>query len=338
MNVDPMIVDVVERFLADQCPPGQVRRIEQGAAAAALWSGLAELGLPDLLLPEDAGGAAASMSTTERVATACGAAALPVPLAFTLWLRGILHRLGIAAPAGAMTLASGVVDAAGLRCHRVPFAATAQWVLVYCPDGARLLPVAEAEALGSLAGNANTLRRDLVWRDTAAAIVLDEARDWQADGALITAALLAGAARRCLEITVDYANTRSQFGRPIGKFQAIQHQLSVVAEEVFAVRMAVQQAFAGYDAGPQAQLRVAMAKGRASEAAQTIAALCHGVVGAIGITDEFDLHLFTRRLNEWRQDFGSETPWYERVGAALLAGGEAPASALDFLLAHELAA
>jgi len=353
MSLDPLIVDAVERFLAEQCPSERVRQIEQGGSPDALWSELAELGLPDLLLPEEKGGAAASMQTAARVFDACGAAALPVPLAFTAWLRGLLYRAGIELPPGPVTLAKMSGEAGAPRCQRVPFAATARWVLAWGDDGARLLPVAQAEVIGSTSGNANTLRRDLAWPDPSAAIALDMSRDWQADGALATAAMLAGAARRCLEITVDYANTRAQFGRPIGKFQAIQHQLSVVAEEVFAMRMAAQQAFAGYDHGASAspgihaeethanrdaQLRVAMAKGRASEAARTVAALCHGIVGAIGITDEFALHLFTRRLLEWRQDFGGETPWYERVGQALLAGGETPPSALDFLLAHQPAA
>jgi len=84
MNFDSLIIDMIERFLADQCPPGRVREIEQGASSEALWSELAELGLPDLLLPESEGGAAATLQTAERVFEACGAAALPVPLAFTI--------------------------------------------------------------------------------------------------------------------------------------------------------------------------------------------------------------------------------------------------------------
>ena len=338
-SFDQLIIDTIESFLAEQCPYERVRQIEQGASSSeALWSELADLGFPNLLLPEEEGGAAASMQTAGRVFDACGAAALPVPLAFTAWVRGILYRPGLAMPQGPITLAKSAVVDSRLRCYRVPFAATSQWVLAFGEGVTRLLPVAEAEVIGSTDSNANTLRRDLEWRDPSVGIVFDTVRDWQAEGALVTTAMLAGAARHCLEITVEYANTRAQFGRPIGKFQAIQHQLSVVAEEMFAVRMAAQKAFAGYDTSAESQLRVAMAKGRASEAAQTIAAFCHGVVGAIGITDEFELHLHTRRLHEWRQDFGSETLWYERVGHALLAGCGAPGSALDFLLAHEQAA
>jgi acyl-CoA dehydrogenase len=76
-------------------------------------------------------------------------------------------------------------------------------------------------------------------------------------------------------------------------------------------------------------LRAGMAKARASEAVALVAPLAHAIHGAIGVTAELDLQLYTRRLHDWRADFGSERIWNLAVGRALLASGD---SALDFML------
>jgi acyl-CoA dehydrogenase len=117
--------------------------------------------------------------------------------------------------------------------------------------------------------------------------------------------------------TLHYANDRNQFGRPIGKFQAIQHQLSVISEHVFAARMAAQIGCQSVSATPD-RLRVAIAKARTSEAALEVASLSHSIHGAIGFTAEFDLQLFTRRLHLWRQAGGSESYWHDVLGADLV--------------------
>ncbi|KAF7964027.1 hypothetical protein AWV80_03025 [Cupriavidus sp. UYMU48A] len=79
-------------------------------------------------------------------------------------------------------------------------------------------------------------------------------------------------------------------------------------------------AFAGTGNQPK-QLSAAMAKARSSEAAQIIAATAHGLHGAIGITEEYDLQLLTRRLHEWRTAHGSEAGWAMTVGDAFLQSG-----------------
>jgi acyl-CoA dehydrogenase len=114
-----------------------------------------------------------------------------------------------------------------------------------------------------------------------------------------------------------YANERNQFGRPISKFQAIQHQLSVISEHAFAARMAAQIGCHA-DAATPDRLRVAVAKVRTSEAALEVAALSHSIHGAIGFTEEFDLQLYTRRLHAWRQAGGSESYWRGVLGAELV--------------------
>jgi acyl-CoA dehydrogenase len=145
--------------------------------------------------------------------------------------------------------------------------------------------------------------------------------------ATVMSAQLAGALGAVFERTLAHANERQQFGRAIGKFQAIQHQLSVMAEEVFAARMAAQIGCWADGAGDPLvpdRLRVATAKARCSEAALQVASLAHAIHGAIGFTREFDLQLFTRRLHAWRQAAGGESYWQRVLGQALVDDAQGP--------------
>ncbi len=135
--------------------------------------------------------------------------------------------------------------------------------------------------------------------------------------ACLYAAQMAGAMQQVLDMTLHYANQRVQFGRPIGKFQAIQHQLAVMAEQTLAARMAAQIGCASSGLLPD-RLRAAIAKARTSEAAVEVAALSHSIHGAIGFTHEFDLQIYTRRLHHWRLGAGSESHWHDVLGAALV--------------------
>ena len=142
-------------------------------------------------------------------------------------------------------------------------------------------------------------------------------------GAFSRAALMSGALERILAMTVDYARERIQFGRPIGQFQAVQQELAVLAGEVAAAQSAADTAAAALDAGGDSsvELAVAVAKMRVGEAAGRAAKIAHQVHGAIGFTQEHELHYRTRRLWAWRDEYGSETFWAERVGEAVLRTG-----------------
>jgi acyl-CoA dehydrogenase len=138
--------------------------------------------------------------------------------------------------------------------------------------------------------------------------------------AVLLAADIAGTAARLLAMTVAYANERVQFGKPIGRQQAIQQQLAVMAEDAVASRMGAELACAG---GLPVRVEVAAtAKSVASAAAARMANTAHAVHGAIGISEEFDLQLFTRRLQAARRAAGSESYWNGLLGAARLADAE----------------
>jgi alkylation response protein AidB-like acyl-CoA dehydrogenase len=136
------------------------------------------------------------------------------------------------------------------------------------------------------------------------------------------AAQIAGAAEAALELSVRYANDRVQFGRPIGKFQAIQQQLALLAEEVAASIVAVESAaIAVAEDRASAAIAVPAAKIRTGEAAGKICDIAHQVHGAIGFTEEHSLHYLTRRLWSWRDEFGTEADWALALGRHMAALG-----------------
>jgi hypothetical protein len=236
--------------------------------------------------------------------------------------------------AGPVTLAQApaALGAGPIVCTAVPCGMVADWVLLSTPASDCLLP--SAAAARQRAGGHGSLAADMQWPGLPAqAIALPraaDAPDWRATAAALVAAQMAGAMERLLAMTIQYANERSQFGKPIGKLQAIQQQLSVMAEQVFAARSAALIGLSG--AGTRVDpLRAAIAKARAGEAAVTAAAVSHAVHGAIGVTAEFDLQLYTRRLHEWRGQYGGETYWQRRLGQALIADTATP---LQFVLQH----
>ena len=139
-------------------------------------------------------------------------------------------------------------------------------------------------------------------------------------GALARAAQMAGALESILAQSVRYATERKQFGRPIGAFQAIQHQLAILAGHTAASGMAAANACRAAERGDPT-FEVAAAKVRVGEAAGVGASIAHQTHGAIGFTYEHSLHFSTRRLWSWRAEFGSESVWAAELGRRAAARG-----------------
>jgi acyl-CoA dehydrogenase len=131
---------------------------------------------------------------------------------------------------------------------------------------------------------------------------------------------IAGALEHALEYTLLYANERVQFGRPIAKFQAIQHLLAVLAGHTAAASAAADAAVEASRLAPD-EFAVAVAKSRTGEAAGKAAEIAHQVHGAMGYTREHNLHYSTRRLWSWRDEFGNESFWQTRLGRMVAARG-----------------
>jgi alkylation response protein AidB-like acyl-CoA dehydrogenase len=344
MTMDTLLGDAAERLFAHTCTPALLRAAEQGHSIAAAWQACEDAGFADALVPEAQGGAGLDLADALPVVWAAGRHLCPYPIAHTVLARAWLARAGHAVPKGSIAIA-----AQGLAMQQdritgvnVPWVRVADHVLAQVDGHVLLLPVAAGciapnGVHGSLDGEASWSLRTAVRVDGEASVAPRTAvrMTGEASEALLVAhrghggtaleelaaiayaGLMAGAVDRVLAMTLDYANQRTQFGKAIGRFQAVQQQISVMAEHVWAARMAAQLAFQGRGGQPQA-LMAAVGKARTSQAAPLVADIAHAVHGAIGITAEFDLQCYTRRLRDWRLAGGSESYWHARIGAAAL--------------------
>lgn len=314
--MDDLFSDALRQLLRDQCTTKLVREIEGGQLPAPLWQRLEESGFPDAMVSEEDGGADMSLSEVFALFELCGSYALPVPLAETMLARAVLAQAGVPRPAGSISFGQANISPDGaVVSNLVPCGRVADWVLVTQGEQCLLMPVARARKSPAVFA----LDATLEWPGSACAGAQEVAggHDLKTLQACVYAAQLAGALTSVFNRTLQYANERSQFGRPIGKFQAIQHQLSVISEHTFAARMAARIGCESKGKMPQ-RVHVAVAKARSSEAGLEVAALAHSIHGAIGFTEEFDLQLFTRRLHLWRQAGGSESYWYDVLGTELV--------------------
>ena len=322
--------DSADRFFAQECSPSQLRLIELGNSPKPLWETLLTAGFIDGLLPESAGGAGLSLTDAWPIMFCMGRHAVPLPYAHSMFARAWLNHQGLTLPEGSLTFAPFQLNDkdGGLTAHAVSFGLVADWVLAQHGKQVWLLPASEANATPS--GGYGTLDADLTWsKEVVQKSFLGKWDQPQISHllALSLSVLIAGAADRVFEMTLAHANQREQFGKPIGRFQALQQQISEVAELVFGARMATEMACRSIDWQP-APMLAALAKSQASQAVARVTAVAHAVHGAIGVTHEYDLQLFTRRLNEWARLGGGHAYWAEQIGSEVLASKQIT---LDFV-------
>ena len=311
-------LDPFERMIAALFSPAAVRAAERGEPDDRAWSELAASGFLDALVPEDAGGAGVSFADIVPLWLVLGRHAVPCPVGETMIARALLAQAGMVAPDGPIAIAAQAPGAAG----RVIGAALGRHLLVEW-EGNLYLAAVPGEADGGDGELAASVRWDSEAATPVGPIVPGGLRR---AAAVLRAALIAGAADRLTTMTAGYANERIQFGKPIGKQQALQQQLAVMAEDMVAARIAAH--IAGAASFPPALAAAATAKSVASSAAARVAAIAHAVHGAIGISEEYDLQLYTRRLQAWRLADGSESYWNRLLGAERLA---APSGSVDFV-------
>ena len=320
-----MFLEALEKILADHCTAADVRRIESGGSASALWQAVQEAGFLGLLLSEEQDGAALPLPELFPILECLGRFAVPLPLAQSIAARALV---GADLPDSMVTLATQLRhgDGAGLVCPAVPCGAIADYVLAR--DGGALLLLPCAGARREPVRDDRNLAANLSWDNPESVFRRAEGGEQlSAFAAALTAAMLSGAMQRTFDMTLDYCNTRVQFGKPLGKLQAIQQQLAVMAEHVLAAAIAAEAAFRS-DTGTPPLLAACIAKSRTSEAASLVAATAHGLHGAIGMTDEYQLGLLTRRLHDWRVAYGAENTWNRIIGEQVLASDT---SLVDFV-------
>jgi acyl-CoA dehydrogenase len=346
-----MIEESAARLFAENSGKALLERFEGGQWPGQLWSLVVDHGFNLALASEDGGGIAATWSEAYPILRGLGYWQVPLPLAETMVASLLLSQAGVPIPEGPIALIDEE-QARGLTFQRegglngkalkVPWGRYCSWAVASLPEGLVLVDLAvNQRAPGS--GIVSVVKRsnaalepvdELGFANAVPVRVFDH--PWTGlkqplllFGALCRSVMMVGAMEWLLEQSVQYAKDRVQFGKPIGRNQAIQQALALMAGEVACARMAAQIACAdalgateGAEGDRHTFFSVAVAKVRTGEAASRCASIAHQVHGAIGFTYEHALNFATRRLWAWREAYGADALWAQRLGEAAIAGGE----------------
>jgi acyl-CoA dehydrogenase len=331
-----MIEDSVTRLLQNYADQWSSTAPVQWLPEA--WAALEDMGLPRVLLDEANGGFGLTTSQALKIVRLAGEAAMPLPIGEAMLGTWLLARAGIEIPGGALSVglssALGVThSAAGFHltgsAARIPWGRAVDWIVLLAEvTGETSVFLVASNAVSWRAGrNLAGEARDSLQIDSRVAAAqagmiprLDRLAQ-QSMGAALRCQCIAGALEHILEMTLQYAQDRVQFGRPIGNFQVIQHNLAIMAGQVVAAGAAADLAAESF--GVADPLPVAIAKVRCGEAAGLVAPLAHQVHGALGFAAEHSLHRYSKRLWAWREEYGGESYWAEFVGNAALQAASA---------------
>jgi len=362
-----MLQEAAREFLAARVKSERIRELAESddAFSEDLWREMSELNWPGLMVSEAYGGQELGTIELAVLMEQLGYALVPGPI-FSSILAGIVLEHGATDEQKERYLAPlasgeqrGTValwdKGAGWRPDDVtlePESANGGYVL----NGEKLFVLDAARADFFIVG-ATGDRRFIVERDAAGVAVIptetiDGTRKQYAvrlDGVKVdedaafsledtlesvrvrvftaVAAELAGIAQRTLEMAVDYAKERKQFGRPIGAYQAVSHRCAQMLLETESSRSAVYYAAWAADNEPEtAPLAASMAKAYASDAGMRVTGASLQVHGGIGFTWEHDLHLFLKRASSDAVMFGDSRWHRERVARMVIDGQRAAAA------------
>jgi alkylation response protein AidB-like acyl-CoA dehydrogenase len=354
-----MLKESARKFFAGECPIAEVRRLMETETAfdAKLWTKLAEQGYTGIIFPEEFGGVGLGIVDFILLMEEAGRALLPGPFFSTIALAATVldevaaheqkHKYltpicqGEARATVAFLEANASWDVAELQMAAVngrlkgqklfvPDAAAADWLMVIARNGVFLV---DRKAAGVCVEPMRSmdLTRKLysVHFDNVPAEKLGGASGLSRALNVATTALAAemvGGMQRTLDLTVEYAKTRKQFGKPIGIFQAVQHQCADMYLETESARSAVYYAaWALNENSPDASAAVSIAKIYASDASRTVGNRGIQVHGGMGFTWENDVHLYYRRAKASETALGDATFHRERLARLVIDAGVASA-------------
>lgn len=324
-GVDPDLAALMSDVFADQRAgdPTADDRTDD------LWSKLDDLGLARLTTPEEHGGSGADWFAAAELLRAAAAHGVATPYAeHDLLAAHALTAGGLPVDGARRTVAR--LDATGVA-HAVAWARGAERIVVLWRDGVdRVADLASSAVTLTPGANAAGEPRDTVTvadladlEGTPIAASSVDALHWR--GALVRAVQVVGALEGAQALTVEHASGRTQFGRPLARFQAVQHLVADLAAETALARAAVDAAVATVAdetvTSPRARLQIAVARSCAGHAASVVVRNAHQVHGAIGTTAEHRLHEFTRPALAWRSEYGSVQHWDDYLTDATLALG-----------------
>ena len=306
--------DSVREFMQTEVTAEFIRKLWEGKASAdTLWAQMAELGLPAMMVPEANGGLGLSEIDFVLIAEECGRVALPGPLVVTALVATPL----LAALAPNSTRCAEVLEGLAAGTTRVavqhwinPFvnhADGADWLILPNGDEVHLVPRSQVQLVAQKSVDPSRRLFRVDWqpsRETLVSHGTEGADLWSASlnrGALGAAAQLLGLSQQMVAMAVKYSTDRTQFGKPIGSFQAVKHLLANCAVKYEFARAPVYRAAYTTAVNPtRADFAVSCAKAAAGEAALLSAKNSIQVHGAMGYTWECDLHIWMKRA--WTLD------------------------------------
>lgn len=350
-----ILKESARKFFAGECPIAEVRRLMETETGfdTKLWAKLAEQGYTGIIFTEESGGIGLGIVELALLMEEAGRALLPGPLFSTVALAGSVLLAfpgntqsrkcltaiskGEARATVALLEASASWDAADAQMTAVngklkgeklfvPDAAVADWIIVAAKNGVFL---ADSKASGMriapMQGMDQTRKLYSVQFDNTPVEKLGEISGIARPLDVATVALAAemvGGMQRTLDLTVEYAKTRKQFGKPIGMFQAVQHHCADMYLETESSRSAVYYAaWAVQENAPDAATAASIAKMYASDAARTVGNRGIQVHGGMGFTWENDLHLYYRRAKASETALGDATFHRERIARLVIDSG-----------------
>ena len=333
--------DAASSLLAAKASPDRVRRVVDagGGADAELWSAMVEQGWAGVDVPEAHGGLGLSFVEATVLLEQVGAYVAPSPFLQQIvalwaltrsgagadWIERLVSGDAIATIAWREVESAG--DAVSGRTEPALYAPSADVAVVRTSDG--LFAVDLAAHGRPQRESAMDRTREVGWLafDDTPAIRLGDAAaaaGFLERGAVAHAAEMLGGAQRALDMAVNYAKERQQFGRPIGSFQAVKHRCADMLVDVEGMRSAVYWAAWCLAAGdPDAAVAASTAKVWCTDAAKRVMASALQVHGGIGFTWEHDVHLYLKRSQLDQVSFGDATFHRSRLADLLRARLEA---------------
>jgi alkylation response protein AidB-like acyl-CoA dehydrogenase len=314
-------------LLSARFRPDHLRELAEGGRYdQEVWAELVGLGWPGIAVDEEHGGQGLGLIELAILQEELGYALAPVPMLSAVaaallvagagsseqrerWLPGLVD--------GSERGTVGVAHAGAARL--VPDAHGATMIVLVEDGRARLLPSSEVDVAAIDALDA-TRRYATLTASGAGEQLPGDVEDAMARVAVALAAESVGVAQRTMEMAVEYAKDRKQFGQPIGTNQAVSHRCAQMLLETESARSATYYAAWAADHEPAVlPLAAASAKAYASDAAWHVSASSLQVHGGIGFTWEHDLHFFLKRATVNGRLYGSAKEHRERVAALITA-------------------
>lgn len=339
-EIRSMLEETVSKVFKDICTKELISASEKGEFPEILWKTLEELGVASVGISEEKGGAGGDLGDLMALLKIAGYYAAPVPLAEHILSKFVLSECGLPFTDEISTFSfENVIDFDHTDSGWV-LSGTAKYV-PWARDAKNITVIGKTFENQYMIANVRlkhceVLKKENLAGDPRDEVILNQIRlkDSEVKGidkekvsrffdlaTLTRVMLMAGAMERTLELSVTYTKERTQFGRPIGKFQAVQQKLAVLAGETTASMIVANFIVSNIDAKIGTE-EAAMAKIQLGDAAEAGSRIAHQVHGAMGFTDEHPLHQSTRRLWSWRDEFGTESRLAKKLGEIVLNDSE----------------